>query len=214
MRYWHEYVKGTRLDQQTVQSTIGSLIYLALKDFYKFPEESRKYGELVSLFAKRWGKGYGPHDEREYWLEKAHVALKNAYELNLNLKPHNMEMEIGKSIPFPFENPLYQLESTTDRIDWYSNSEYCLVDYKWDEKTLSEEEEAVDFQTVLYYITWTGYMKGIPPKLISYQFLTPGIQRDVAPTVTIMEAGIDRLFRYIERAENLKKQATEPEATL
>lgn len=213
LRYWNEYTRGVRLDQQLIQSTIGSLIHLALRDYFNLPKESRKQSDLFSLFDNRWGKGYGPRDEQENWLGRAHTALENALNLNLQIEPVKVETEKTRSTTFPFETPIYRLISKTDRVDWYGDSEYCLVDYKWDERPFSEKEAALDFQTVFYYITWISYKRGIPPKLISYQFLTPGIQVDVIPTVTTMEAGIDRLMRFLEKAQHIKEQAAEPEAT-
>jgi RecB family exonuclease len=222
LRYWYEYVKEVnsdspkkrgKRDKQTIESTLGSLIHSTLKEFYKLPSESRELSDLIALFAKRWGKGYGSPDDREYWLGKAHDALQKAYELNAHLKPIKMETEGTRSTAFPFDNPRYRLKSTADRIDWYSDSEYCLVDYKWDERPLSEREAATDFQTVIYHITWTGDMGGVSPKLISYQYLSFGIQVDVVPSVSTMEPGIELLLQYIEKAEKTRSQIIEPEAT-
>jgi CRISPR/Cas system-associated exonuclease Cas4 (RecB family) len=213
LRYWNEYIRGVKVDRQTIETTIGSLIHSALQKFYQLPQASKRQSDLTLLFTKGWGKGYGPQDDREYWLEKAQTALQNAQDLNVDLKPIKMEMEITRSTTFPFDNPQYKLKSKIDRVDWYGDLEYCLIDYKWDEKTLTEEEATNDFQTVLYYLTWTANMQGVSPKLISYQFLTYGIQVDVTPIVTTMESGIENLIHYIEKAENLKGLTTEPEAT-
>ena len=213
LRFWHQYVMHTDLDQQAVQSTIGSLIHATLKEFYRAPLVSRTKGNLFSLFTKRWGRGYGAQEDREFWFEKAHMALENVYQMNLNINPIKTDVEITKSVSFPFGDPSWQLQSTADRVDWYSNTEYRLIDYKWDEKPITEEDAAADFQTVIYYLTWIGDGNGVPPALISYQFLTPGMQVDVTPTVTTMEVGIERLIQYIEKAEYLKSKKEEPAAT-
>jgi len=213
LRYWNEYKMGVRLDQQLIQSTIGSLIHSALQDFFRLPQASRKQSELIALFKKRWGKGYGPQEERENWLDKAYVALENAYNLNSQLKPIKMDMEVTKSTAFPFDEPLYRLTSKADRVDWYSDSEYCLVDYKWDEKPLSKENAAMDFQTVIYYLSWIGHIGGVPPKSISYQYLSFGEQVDIASNISTLESGVGRLIQYIEKAESLKGRTSEPDAT-
>jgi hypothetical protein len=130
------------------------------------------------------------------------------------LTPIRVETEGSRSAFFPFESPLYRLKSTADRIDWVNEIEYCLIDYKWDERPLSEKEAAIDFQTVIYYLSWTGSEKGISPKVISYQYFSYGTQVDVIPTKPVMEPGIEVLLKYIEKAEKVKNQTTGPEATL
>jgi len=213
LRYWNEYTMGVRLDQQLIQSTIGSLIHSALQDFFKLSLVTRKQSDLITLFKKRWGKGFGPQEERENWLYKANSALENAYNLNSELKPIKMDMEVTKSTTFPFDEPLYRLSSKADRVDWYGDTEYQLIDYKWDEKPLSENDATTDFVTIIFYLSWLRHMSGIPPKLISYQYLSFGEQVDVVPNMSRMEAGIERLVHYIEKAEKLKKQTVEPDAT-
>jgi CRISPR/Cas system-associated exonuclease Cas4 (RecB family) len=213
LRYWNEYVRGVSVDQQTIENTIGTLIHSVLQEFYGHPQASKQQSDLTLLFKKGWKKGRGPQDEREYWFEKASMALQNAYFLNVDSNPIKSEVEITKSTTFPFNNPRYKLKSKADRVDWYSNLEYCLIDYKWDEKTLTEEEATNNFQTIFYYLTWTANTQGLPPKRISYQFLTPGIQVDVTPTETTMESGVKHLIYYIEKAERLMNLTTEPEAT-
>jgi hypothetical protein len=213
LRFWNEYVKDVRLDKQTVESTIGTLIHSALQAFYHLPATSRKEKDLFALFTKSWGKGYGPQDDREYWLQRALAALENAYNLNLQLNPLKIETETTKSIYFPLDTPRYKLKSKADRVDWYSQSQYCLIDYKWDEKPLPEKDAIIDFQTVFYYLTWIGAQQGVPPTFISYQFLTPGLQIDLVPTASAMEMGIVHLLEYLEKAESLKAQTVEPEAT-
>ncbi len=218
LRFWNEHTKDIRLDKQTIESSIGSWIHSALQQFYGPLATAQSQDHLFSLFReifkKGWRPSYGSEDDREYWLQKALTAIEHAYNLNLELNPSfDRKTEVTKFTNFPFDSPRYKLKSKADRVDWYSKSEYCLIDYKWDEKHLSESDALLDFQTVIYYLTWVGDQQGNPPKLISYQYLTPGLQIDLTPTASAMEAGTARLMEYIEKAESLKAQAAEPEAT-
>jgi hypothetical protein len=93
LRYWYEYSKGVRLDRQTVESTIGSLIHSTFQEFFSLPQDSRDQARLFNLFTNRWGKGYGYQEERENWLQRAYFALQNGYDLNVNINPISIDIK-------------------------------------------------------------------------------------------------------------------------
>lgn len=212
LRFWNEYVKKNHLDNQSIQSTIGSLLHSTMKDYYKKLDSNRSYGDLLTIFAEKWGKGRGIIEEREYWFKLANESLQHAYDMNIDANPKKMEWEKNIKTLYPQENPICLLESQPDRIDWFSENEYNIIDYKWDERVFSEEEALNDFQTILYFLTWTSYKKGIPPKKISYQFFSSCEQIDLFLNEKKIIPGIDRLNEYITFAQQVLNQTEAPES--
>jgi RecB family exonuclease len=212
-RYWMQYVRKEKTFRQDIRSGIGSKVHGALKAFYELPPNARTEPILLRLFAEAWGDAYPNHEERDRLLETAHTALHHAYEMNLDKEPLRMDTEVEVSAGFPMEEPRYKLTSQADRVDWYGEGEYCLVDYKWIGSPITEDQAASQPQTVLYYLTWTANMDGVPPRLISYQFLSAGQQCDVNPSTALFEDSIARISKIIQRAHRVLHVSEPPTAT-
>jgi len=213
LRFWYQYIKKENLDKQTIESTIGTYIHSTLKKYFSIPKLERKQKDLDEIFLLYWKSKKIKQTDDDYYYEKAIEALRNAHNLNTDIEPLRMEMEITCKSVYSYKNELYKLSSKVDRIDWYSDNEYCLIDYKWDEEPFTEVEAVNDFQTVIYYLTWTGNRRGIAPKKISYQFLTYGIQVDIFPENSINESSVEILSNNIHQIEALIIQGYEPEPT-
>lgn len=186
------------------KAAVGQSLHKTVAKFLELPGGEKTETRLYETFDAEWvNEGFSSPQETFEAYEEGKKMLKNFFEWNKTRKPASSELEKEFSISI---EPDILFHATIDRLDFFNDGSYEIVEYKTNDQNWTEERLENDLQLSFYDFSVRKLLNTDSVRLGVY-FLSTGRFVNVQRTSRHREMVMNRLT---EVADQLRQKNDKP----
>lgn len=199
LRYKFRYIDHKTDQKTTAYLAMGRILHSCLGEFFKLDNKRRTSDALKEILENRWSKLKFPGEEEEkeeYKLsaEKLLIDFFNSHKCDINT--YKVEARVKCNIKG------LALTGAVDRIAQYPDGSYEIIDYKTEQRELSDE--TMDNMQLAFYYYGVKETYKIPISQITLDYLPSQQVVTTKPHEKELEKYLDLAWEIVQKIRDSK----------